>query len=553
MGGAEHARPARPSRAGESEHATTVQTLRSEEAVRASGFGRTILVLCVASIAFVPFLPAAPWLRNAMVATVVVVGAVAGWVWIQAARPGRYTPFMFRVFGVFGVFAVLMTLYYSGVFSTGAVIVMLGIFFFGQGDDRPWALGLTIAAVVVYVVLGVLITVGVLPELGLMRGLAMPLSVRIFAIAMVPYIFGITIWQARLSRRATFDAVQRLGAALRAVQEREALLQEANQNFDAMVAAGGGHGGYSGRQAGKYLLGDVIGRGGMGEVYAATHVESGVRAAVKLLNPTALADYDLFQRFLREADILRCLSAPNLISVYDVGQMAGAPYIAMELLEGHDLAWSLRHAQKLALGEVIDLAEQVARGLDSAHEAGIVHRDLKPQNLFRTESSATWKVLDFGVAKLLGSDGTLTRGAIVGTPGYMSPEQARGGDADLRADIVSLGAVLYRVTTGRPPFAGNDVPEAIFQVVFGMPERPSELAPGLPRDVDDVLAIALAKRAEDRFSGATELAQAFRAATEGRIGSELRVRASRILEQIPWGHRARDASLRTTAHINRSS
>ena len=546
MNGAEQGKPEPLARRRESEHATTVQTLRSEEAVRASGFGRTILVLCVASILFVPFLPAEPWLRNAMVVTVVMAGVVAGWVWIQAIRPGRYTPFMFRVFGVF---AVLMTLYYSGVFSTGAVIVMLGIFFFGQGDDRNWALGLTTTAVAIYVVLGVLVIAGVVPDLGLMRSLAMPLSVRIFAIAMVPYIFGITIWQARLSRRATFDAVQRLGAALRAVQEREALLQEANQNFDAMVAAGGGHGGYSGRQAGAYLLGNVIGRGGMGEVYAATHVRTGVPAAVKLLNPTALADHDVFQRFIREAEILRRMSAPNLIALHDVGQMAGAPYIAMELLEGHDLAWSLRHAPKLQLEEVVDLAEQVARGLAAAHEAGIVHRDLKPQNLFRTEQSSTWKILDFGVAKFLGSDGTLTRGAIIGTPGYMSPEQARGDKTDLRADIFSLGAVLYRVVTGRPPFAGADLPEAIFQVVFGMPARPSELVPGLPPDVDDVLAIALAKDPDDRFSSAMGAAQALREAIEGRMGTELRARASRILESCPWDYRARESSTRTTAHV----
>ena len=548
MGDAETARPEPRAGAIEVENATTVLALRSEEAARASGFGRTTFVLCLVSLAFVKFLPGEHWLRVAMFVSVAIMGAVAGWVWFQAARPGRYNARVFRVFGIVAGFAVLVGIYYLGVFSTGAVLVMLGIFFFAQGDDRSWALGLTVATTVAYVVLAALITAGTVPELGLMRGDGMPLIVRVFSIAMVLFIFGITIWQSRASRKATSDAVQRLGAALRAVQEREALLQEANQNFDAMVAAGVGHGGYSGRQAGEYLLGKVIGRGGMGEVYAATHVASGQRAAVKLLTPTALADHDLFQRFMREADILRSVTAPNVIALYDVGQVNGAPYIAMELLEGHDLAWLLRHSQKLSLAEAVELVAQVARGLAPAHAAGIVHRDLKPQNLFRTESS-TWKVLDFGVAKLLGSEGTLTQGAIVGTPGYMSPEQARGEDAGRRADIFSLGAVVYRVITGRPPFAGADVFEAIFQVVFGMPARPSELVPGLPPEVDDVLAIALAKQPEDRFASAAELADAFRAATAGQIAPELRRRAAKLVAENPWGHRARESSMETTAPL----
>ena len=320
------------------------------------------------------------------------------------------------------------------------------------------------------------------------------------------------------------------------------------------MGAGAKHGAYSGRRAGEYLLAEVIGRGAMGEVYAASHVRTGVRAAIKLLTPSALADPDLFQRFMREADILRRLSAPNVIALYDVGRdVGGAPYIAMELLDGHDLAWSLRHRQNLTLAEVVELARQVARGLDSAHQAGIVHRDLKPQNLFRVDSAGTWKILDFGVAKLRGSEGTLTKGAVIGTPGYMSPEQARGIDTDMGADIFSLAAVVYRVLTGRPPFSGADVPEAVFQVVFGMPSRPSELVPGLPREIDDVLAIGLAKHSEERFATAAEFAEALRAASQGSIAPELSGRAAAILDEYPWGHRAGEGSVATTARPHRRS
>ena len=554
MGASDFTRHERLGRSPEGVDPTTVQTLRNEEAVRASAFGRTIVVLCIGSMFFIPFLPGVRWLRIAMMITVAVNGSASTWVWLQAKRPGRYDKRMFRLYGVSSAIASIVVLYYTGIVSAGPVVIMLGIGFFGQGDDRRWALGFPIFSVVSYIVLATLVIAGVVPELGLFRGLAMPMSCRIFAAAMVPYIFTITIWQARLSRRATVDAVQRLGAALRAVQEREALLQEANQNIDAVMGVGAKHGAYSGRRAGEYLLSEVIGRGAMGEVYAASHVGSGVRAAIKLLTPSALADPDLFQRFMREADILRRLSAPNVIALYDVGRDAGgAPYIAMELLDGHDLAWSLRHGQKLQLAEVVEMARQVARGLDSAHQAGIVHRDLKPQNLFRVDSSGTWKILDFGVAKLRGSEGTLTRGAVIGTPGYMSPEQARGIDADTRADVFSLAAVVYRVLTGRPPFSGADVPEAVFQVVFGMPSRPSQLVPGLPPQIDDVLAIALAKHAEQRFATAAEFADALRAASEGSIALELSTRAAAILDDHPWGHRAGEYTTPPTARPARRS
>jgi serine/threonine-protein kinase len=222
------------------------------------------------------------------------------------------------------------------------------------------------------------------------------------------------------------------------------------------------------------------------------------------------------------------------VRVLDLGQAAGGtPFIAMELLDGQDLGWHLRRRPQMSLEEVVDLTEQVAVGLEAAHAAGIVHRDLKPQNLFL--SSGVWKILDFGVAKLRGSDGTLTKGAVVGTPGYMSPEQARGQEAETRSDLFSLGAVIYRALTGQPPFAGADLPESLFQIVYGMPARPSALVAQLSPDVDAVLAIALAKHADDRFANPSELAQALRAAAAGRLSAALRARAGELIAKLPWG------------------
>src|SRR5439155_13924929 len=138
------------------------------------------------------------------------------------------------------------------------------------------------------------------------------------------------------------------------------------------------------------------------------------------------------------------------------------------------------------LAELVELVRQIAAGLSAAHRAGVVHRDLKPANLFLVEKPGddTWKILDFGVAKLRGSTGTLTQRAIIGTPGYMSPEQAQGREVDPRSDVFSLGAVLYRALTGRPAFSGPDLPQILFDIVYRCPTRPSEIVASLPRDVD---------------------------------------------------------------------
>jgi serine/threonine-protein kinase len=276
----------------------------------------------------------------------------------------------------------------------------------------------------------------------------------------------------------------------------------------------------------------------MGDVYVATHVETGARAAVKLLTRDSARDPDSVRRFLREARIAASIDVPNVVRVLEVGSDdAPVPFIAMEMLEGRDLASILRKERRLAPAELLAMLEQVGRGLDAAHAAGIVHRDLKPQNLFRADlgdGSTVWKILDFGVSRLVDVDSSLTRGQAIGTPSYMSPEQARGLDVDRRADIFALGVLAYRALTGRPPFAGSEVPQILYRVVYGMPPRPSEVV-GVPGSVDDVLAIALAKRPDDRFATAGELVAALAAALEGASWPELRDRARRLTTRLPWG------------------
>jgi serine/threonine-protein kinase len=361
-------------------------------------------------------------------------------------------------------------------------------------------------------------------------------------VVMVPLAFVVAAWQGRKSRRATLAAIEQSNELLRRALTREAQLAEAHQNLDVALRAGAGESGRcTGALMGRWRLAEIVGRGAMGEIYAAADVDSGEPAAVKVLQAAISREPDLVERFLREGRIAARLKAPNVVTVFDVGAEAGVPFIAMELLVGKDLSAHLRQRERLELPEVVELCAEVARGLLAAHGAGVVHRDLKPHNIFCAEAIApgggagkVWKILDFGVSKLRDSSATLTNAAVVGTPGYMSPEQAEGKDADHRTDIFALGAVAYRALTGRPPFAG-DLPHVLFEIVYKSPIRPSELLLGLPPDVDLVLAIALAKRAADRFDSADELADALREAARGALDPALRARAERLLDAMPWG------------------
>jgi serine/threonine-protein kinase len=275
----------------------------------------------------------------------------------------------------------------------------------------------------------------------------------------------------------------------------------------------------------------------MSEVYEAFRIDGGEPAAVKLLHRDTMGDPQHLRRFLRELRITAELDLPHVVKVHEVGdESAPIPYLAMELLHGADLAQILRERRRLEHDIVIDMLEQVGQGVDAAHGAGVVHRDLKPQNLFRHQFSDgrhEWKILDFGVSRMLDGSSSLTDGHAVGTPSYMAPEQARGREATHRADLFALGVVAYRALVGRPAFGGREIPHIMQEVVYGMPPQPSLV--GLPLAVDDVLAIAIAKSPDDRFSSAAELVQALSRALKGDDDLELGLRAERLLAKLPWG------------------
>lgn len=527
---------------------TAVRALHAEEAARASGFGRAVAILSACGVLAQPLFPfsSVVWINRLMLVTLLAMFSVGIWVWRRSRDEGRYTRATFRIFASVCVVSVLVIQYAAGVFSPTPVLVTLGISFFALGNDERFAAGISIVAAASYLVVAGLVTFGVLPDVGLFPALSAPLPGRLFMLVTVPVVFLVTLWQARLSRAATLAAIQRSNDAILLARQREAQLDEANQNLDlALHAAAGKRGRYTDAVVGKYLLAEIIGRGAMGEIYAASHVETGDAAAMKLLQASAQRDPDLFQRFLREGKIAARLRSPNVVTVYDVGEADdGAPFIAMELLRGTDLSALLRQQHQLDLAAVLDLVDEVARGLAAAHAASIVHRDLKPQNIFLSERAgrkAVWKVLDFGVSKLDDTTGTLTRSAVIGTPGYMSPEQARGSEADMRSDIFGLGAVTYRALTGRPPFKGSDTPQILFEIVYRSPMRPSELVRSLHPDVELALALALAKGAADRFSSALEFAAALRSAADGGLDPTLRERGASVLAVQPWGRQVVDA------------
>ncbi|MEJ7596469.1 MAG: protein kinase [Kofleriaceae bacterium] len=289
---------------------------------------------------------------------------------------------------------------------------------------------------------------------------------------------------------------------------------------------------------GTYRMLAPLGVGGMGEVWIADHVLLGHRVAIKILKPEFAERADIVERFFDEARAAAQIADVGVVQVHDFGWSAkSCAYLVMELLVGESLAARLARICSMPSETAARLAQQIAMTMAIAHRRGIIHRDLKPDNIFLAEDPAVVggeriKILDFGIAKLLGEHETTTRtrtGTILGTPRYMSPEQCRSSSTvDHRSDIYALGCVLFEMVCGRPPFRGDAPAELITAHLFEAPPTPSTL--GGPGALDAVIASCLAKAPGDRMSTMTEVARALagvsgtpckRDATDPRLPREL--------------------------------
>ncbi|MBI4704702.1 MAG: protein kinase [Deltaproteobacteria bacterium] len=267
----------------------------------------------------------------------------------------------------------------------------------------------------------------------------------------------------------------------------------------------------------RYRLERELARGGMGSVWAGHDQKLRRPVAIKLMRPEAwVSSPDARARFEREAMAVAQLQCPHVVQIYDYGVERSTPLIVMELLEGEDLRQRLQRRRRLTLDATAAIMGQAAKALSEAHAAGIVHRDLKPGNLFlaRGRHDEVVKVLDFGVAKAdLAADHAkedTKQGAILGTPQYMSPEQARGAaNIDHRADLWSLGVIVYQCLTGRLPFLGESAADVIVKICTEPAPPPSSIVPDLPPDVDAFFHKALARAPHERFGSAREMAAAF--------------------------------------------
>jgi len=279
----------------------------------------------------------------------------------------------------------------------------------------------------------------------------------------------------------------------------------------------------SGTKLGEYEVKSLLGSGGMGEVYRARDSRLGRDVAIKVLPSLFSADSERLRRFEQEARTAAALNHPNILAVFQMGTYEGAPYLVSELLEGETLREQIRRG-RLSVRKAIDYGVQIARGLAAAHEKGIVHRDLKPENLFVTKDGRV-KILDFGLAKLtqpqLSSEHsapTLTEGTeagvVMGTVGYMAPEQVRGQTADHRADIFAFGAILYEMLAGKRAFQKPTSPETMSAILNEDPPSISEVTTSIPPAMQRVVHRCLEKSPEQRFQSASDLAFALDALSE---------------------------------------
>jgi YVTN family beta-propeller protein len=274
-----------------------------------------------------------------------------------------------------------------------------------------------------------------------------------------------------------------------------------------------------------YRIESLVGRGGMGVVYLAEHLRLRRKAALKLIVPDLAEDPKFRERFLKESELAASLEHPNILPIYDAGEVAGTLYIAMRFIEGIELKSLIDRDGPLEPARAVSVVSQVAAALDAAHERGLIHRDVKSANILLASPGTPKEhafLTDFGLTKRLSSDSGITAtGQFVGTLDYAAPEQFEGKSLDARTDVYSLGCVLYECLTGEIPFRADTQAALVYAHLLKTPPKPSKARQDLPAAIDDVIAIAMSKKPEDRYPSAGALADAVGAQVEAPVRSAI--------------------------------
>jgi tRNA A-37 threonylcarbamoyl transferase component Bud32 len=430
--------------------------------------------------------------------------------WGLQRKPHRWFHVVEKTCTALECFTVLVWVQLTGTTSSyfiacGGFLILIYRMYASWGTAFTALLAITLF----HVTAVVLEEAGVLPRAPLFieQGPPEPVSYRFIAMSSIFSLYAMMFGAANVIRRG--------------FKEKDEQIIEARREL-AVVEEVARHGRLTGTRLGVYKLGEVIGRGGMGEVYQGEHQVCGARVAIKVLHPHLVDDPNAAIRLRREAENAARVPGAHAPAVLDAGIKEGQQYLVMEYLRGEDLAAFLRRHVPLKPDQVVQLITKVAVALDAVHAAGITHRDLKPQNVFLVDGEqARVCLLDFGISKLLeGTPGqTLTRTeALLGTPGYMAPEQARGEpDVGPAADRFALAVIAYYALVGRRPFEAQQLFQALHQVLNTEAVPPTHLVAGLARAVDGVFERALAKGADQRYPRAQEFARALERAFEGTV------------------------------------
>jgi serine/threonine-protein kinase len=286
---------------------------------------------------------------------------------------------------------------------------------------------------------------------------------------------------------------------------------------------------------GRYQVVAELGKGAMGLVYKARDPMLERTVAIKTvslsMDPGERAEYE--ERFNQEARAAGGLNHPNIVTIYDAGKSGPVAFMAMEFLEGREVRAMVAGGKAIPAAQAVNIAAQVAEGLSYAHEHEVIHRDIKPANIMVVRDGLA-KIMDFGIARMRSGDVRTQTGVVLGSPKYMSPEQVQGKRADQRSDIFSLGVVLYEMLTGKAPFEGENMTAIMLQTLNFNPDPPSRINPALPEILDFIVAKALAKRPDDRYACARDMASDLRECEKALRGeANAQLIAPRRIQSVP--------------------